>query len=74
MKMIQTSTSQALRPGGIKKATAKVRKQVAKQARIPPKQKLHGRSNFQTLKSVNSLVNLDYVLTLRTMPRQTIIS
>ena len=42
MKMIQTSTSQALRPGGMKKATVKVRKQAVKQARIPLKQKLHG--------------------------------
>ena len=50
MKLIQTSTSQALRPGGMKKATVKVRKQAVKQARIPLKQKLHGRSNFQTLK------------------------
>ena len=35
---------------GMKKATVKVRKQAVKQARIPRKQKLHGRSNFQTLK------------------------
>ena len=42
MKMIQPSTSQALRPGGIKKATAKVRKQ----AKIPPNQKLHEVSEF----------------------------
>ena len=38
------------------KAAAKVRKQAAKQARIPPKQELHGRSNFQTLKWASSLV------------------
>ena len=50
MKMIQTSTSQASRPGRMKKATVKVRKQAAKQPRIPSKQKLHGGLNFQTLK------------------------
>ena len=35
---------------GMKKATVKVRKQAVKQGGIPRKQKLHGRSNFQTLK------------------------